>query len=165
MTARTLVCAARALLRDRRGTEAVELAIVIFPFLYVLLVIIQMGLYYMTQSALDAAVNNTASYYRNSWNTGAVGAATMPSGSALKAQLISNGTGLINENASLVVDLRLLTTLDGGAVPIADQTVDAGIAGIVPIVLRARTKVVTLAPGFGSLTQVQSAAILRSGSF
>jgi hypothetical protein len=105
-----LVGTARALLRDTRGTEAVELAIVIFPFLYVLLVIIQMGLYYMTQSALDAGVNTE--------------------------------------------------------VPITDGTVETPTASpaSVPIVLRAQSKVVVLAPGF-SLSTVQSAAILRFGAF
>jgi Flp pilus assembly protein TadG len=151
----------RGLPGDRRGTNTVEFAIVFFPFIYAVLFVLQMGLYYMTQSALDAGVNTTANALRNSFNTGA--SPVLPSGATLKSTVASNAGGLVT-STGLAVDLRLLTTLDAGAVAISDQTVDS-VSANVPIVLRASVQVTTLAPGFGALTKVQSTAILRFNAF
>jgi Flp pilus assembly protein TadG len=151
----------RAVLNQRRGTLSIEVAILFFPFIYVLLVILQMGIYYMTQSALDAGVNSTANGLRNSFNTGTE--PVLPSGSSLKSSIASNAAGLAG-GSNLVVDLRLLTNLDAGAVAISDGTVD-NITTNVPIVLRASANVVTLAPGFGALTKVESSAVLRFNAF
>jgi len=151
----------RGLSGERRGTSAVELAILFFPFIYILLVILQMGVYYMAQSALDAGVNATANALRNSFNTGST--PVLPSGSSLKTSVAHDAAGLAG-SSNLAVDLRLLTNLDAGAVAISDGTVD-NITTNVPIVLRASANVITLAPGFGALTYVESSAVLRFNAF
>jgi Flp pilus assembly protein TadG len=150
------------LLRDTRAANAVEFAIVALPFLYVLLVILQMGLYYMTQAALDNGVLATANNLRNSFNTGT--APVLPTGSSLKSSIVGAGGGLLGNNGMLAVDLRALTTLDAGGVAIADGTVDA-VSTNVPIVLRAKANVTAFAPGFGASTQVLSSVVLRFNAF
>lgn len=154
--------AARALLRDRRGAEAVELAIVIFPFLYILLVILQMGLVYMTQAALDNAVNAEANNLRNSFNTGT--APVVPAAGTIKTAVFNySGAALFNKS-SLAVDLRALANLDAAPVPVTDGTTDS-VSTSVPLVLRATASVYTVAPGFGAFTVVQSVSILRFDAF
>jgi Flp pilus assembly protein TadG len=153
---------ARAFRRARRGAAVVEFALVALPFLYILLVIIQMGLYYMTQAALDAGVNQTANNLRNTFNTATT--PTLPTGAALKSSIVTYSGGLPSNTGGLAVDLRALANLGSAVVPITDGTVDS-VTTNVPIVLRAQTDVVAVAPGFSWLTTVQSAAILRFGGF
>lgn len=155
---------ARAFVRDTRGAETVELAIVIFPFVYVLLVIVQMGLVYMTQAALDNGVNAEANALRNSFNTGTGATPVLPGASTIKAAILTYSGGGLFSASSLAVDLRLLGNLDAAAVSISDLTVDA-VSTSLPLVLRASANVYTIAPGFGLGTKVQSAAILRFDAF
>jgi Flp pilus assembly protein TadG len=159
---RAALAAVRRIPGDRRATAALEFAIVALPFLYILLGIMQMGLYYMAQAALDSGVNATATNLRNSFNSGTT--PVLPTGTTLKSNIVSNSGGIISNTSSLAVDLRALTALDAGAVPITDGTVDS-VTTSVPIVLRAQFKVVTIAPGFPLSMTVASAAILRFSSF
>jgi Flp pilus assembly protein TadG len=161
MSRSRLKCRIGQLYTERRSSLSVEVAILFFPFIYVLLVILQMGIYYITQSALDAGVNSTANALRNSFNTGAE--PVLPSGASLKSSVASNAAGLAG-GSNLAVDLRLLTSLDAGVVAISDGTVDT-ITTNVPIVLRASASVLTFAPGFSALTQVESSAVLRFNAF
>ena len=159
---RAALAAVRRIQGDRRATAALEFAIIGLPFFYILLGILQMGIYYMAQAALDDGVSTTASNLRNSFNTGT--APSLPTGSTLKSNIVSNSGGIIANTSSLAVDMRALTTLDTGAVPITDGTVDS-VTTSVPIVLRAQFQVMTIAPGFPLSMTVASAAILRFSSF
>jgi hypothetical protein len=68
--------------------------------------------------------------------------------------------GLINNDSTSQVEIRQLTALDSAAVPIVDGTVDYGSTTSV-LVLRAQASVLVFAPGFNSLGQVKSAALVR----
>jgi len=153
---------AKGLPRNVRATAALQFAIVGLPFFYVLLGILQMGLYYMTQAALDTGVAATAANLRNSFNTAA--SPVLPTGSTLKSNIVGSGGGIISNTSSLAVDLRALTSLDASVVPITDGTVDA-VTTSVPIVLRAQFSLITIAPGFPLPVSVQSAAVLRFSAY
>lgn len=149
---------------SHRATTAIELAFVFFPFIYVLLVIIQMGIYYMTQSALDAGVNTTAAGLRTAFSDFTTQAAT-PSAATLKTEIAQAAGGLVTAD-SLAVEIRQLSSLSGGAVAVADGTTDYGTAstqdmGGTPLALRATSSVIVFAPGFSGYTKVESAAIIR----
>ena len=146
-----------AFARDRRGAAALEFAIVSAPFILLLVALLQMSVFYLAQSALDAGVLNTVETLRNGFTTGAT--ATLPDATTLKTQVTANAGGMIVNNSTAAVEIRQLTTLSGGAVPIIDGTVDYGSTTSV-LVLRAQATVLTFAPGFGAL-KVRSAAIVR----
>jgi Flp pilus assembly protein TadG len=154
-----------SLARDRIGATALEFAIVALPFLLVMLTILQMGLFYMTQSALDAGVNTTANNLRNMFSS--TTPQTLPSATMLKASVVTNAGGLIYNNSGLAVEIRQMSSLNGGTVAITDGTVDFGSAPVVtatvppPLVLRAQSNVVTFAPGFKLVAVVESTAIVR----
>jgi Flp pilus assembly protein TadG len=148
----------RAFLRNTRGAAALEFAILALPFLVFILAIMQVGLYYITQAALDNGVLRTAEQTRVGFATGA--SETLPSALTLKASVAQSAGALVPNNSNLAVEMRQLSTLAAGDVAIADGTVDLG-AATSPLVLRAKTKVIIFAPGFSSLTWVTSSAMVR----
>jgi len=143
---------------NRSGASAVEFAIVAIPFLFLVLGILQVGIYYMVQSSLNAGVVSTAATLRSCVVTSPLASCD----STLKASVVANSGGMIYNNATLAVDLRLLTTLDSPSIAISDGTIDSVSANsTVVMVLRAQSSVFTFAPGFGSLAKVRSSAIVR----
>lgn len=143
---------------DGSGASAVEFAIVASPFIMLLLGVLQVGIFYMTQSALDAGLIRTADNLRNTFTTGTN--PTMPTASTLKASVSTNSGGTVRNTSSLAVEIRPLAALDAAVLPVTDGTVDYGTATST-LVLRAQTSVVTFAPGFGSLAQARSSAMIR----
>jgi hypothetical protein len=59
-----------------------------------------------------------------------------------------------------MVEIRTLTDLDSGSVPIVDGVTDYGTTTST-LVLRASGQVISFAPGFGSINTVTSAAMVR----
>ena len=148
----------RRFARQESGATAIEFALVSSPLFLLILGLLQVGLYYATQAALDGGTTKTVEALHTSFHTGT--SATLPTASALKASLVTNAGGLINNNASLLVEVRQLSALTSGAVAIVDGTTDYGSITSV-LVLRAKASVTIFAPGFGSLAFVQSSAIVR----
>ena len=145
---------------DRRGAAAIEFAIVSSPFILLLIGVLQMGFYFMAQSALDSGVSRTAEALTNSFNAASL--PPLPNAAALKAAVTAGGGGLINNDSTSQVEIRQLIALDSAAVPIVDGTVDYGVTGGWNVlVLRAQASVLVFAPGFNSLAQVKSAALVR----
>jgi Flp pilus assembly protein TadG len=145
---------------DRRGAAAIEFALVSSPFILLLIGVLQMGFYFMAQSALDSGVSRTAETLTNSFNAASL--PPLPNAAALKAAVTAGAGGLINNDATSQVEIRRLTSLDSAAVPIVDGTVDYDVTGSKSVlVLRAQASVLVFAPGFGSLAQVRSAALVR----
>jgi Flp pilus assembly protein TadG len=144
--------------RDESGASAVEFAMLSAPFIFLILCIMQVGLYYMTQSALDGGVMKTADGLRNNFNRS--GTPTMPDATTLKSTVATNSGGLVRNNATLAVEIRQLSSLSSGTVAIADGTVDYG-SETSPLVLRAQSSVFTFAPGFSALAQARASAIVR----
>ena len=144
-------------IRDQRGASAVEFAIVALPFLLVLLMILQMGIYYMTQSALDAGTIQTADSLVNTFYNGTT--PTVPTPAALKTMVTAGGGGLVHNDATLSVDLRLLSALGAAVVPIGN-TVDTSVPGSI-LALRSQAQVTVFMPGFASLAMVRSSALVR----
>ena len=144
--------------RDSRGAAALEFAMVSAPFIFLLVAILQMGLYFMAQSSLDSGVVRTAETLRNNFTTGTT--PTLLNAAALKTSVVANAGGLINNDSTSAVEIRQLTSLDSAAVPIVDGTVDYGSTTSV-LVLRAQASVMVFAPGFSSLGQIKSAALVR----
>jgi Flp pilus assembly protein TadG len=144
--------------RDGGGAAAVEFAIVSSPFILLLIAVLQMGLYFMAQSALDSGVIGVAQTLRNNFTTGS--SPTLLNAAALKTAVTASAGGLINNDATAQVEIRQLTSLNGAAVPIVDGTVDYGSTTSV-LVLRAQASVLVFAPGFSALGQVRSSALVR----
>jgi hypothetical protein len=144
--------------RDDDGASAVEFAIVSGPFILLVLCILQVGVYYMTQSSLDTGVIRTADALRNSFTQAAT--PTLPNAGTLKGNVVSNSGGMIRNNSYLSVEIRELTDLAGGSVPITDGINDWGDVTST-LVLRAQASVVTFVPGFSALVQARSSAIVR----
>lgn len=145
--------------RDARGASAVEFALVCAPFFVLVLYTLQLGIYYMTQTALDAGVIRTADTLRNSFNEAA--APVLPTAEALKATVAANAGGLITATGrSLTVEIRPMATLSSAVVPITGGVAEYGDNRSV-LVLRAQSSVIALAPGFSSLTKVTAISLLR----
>jgi Flp pilus assembly protein TadG len=140
------------------GASAVEFAIVLAPFVFLLLGLVQMGVYYYAQVSLDAGVLRTAEYLNQDFRSG-VAAPTLPDAATLKGY-VQNYGGAFNSTSNLSVEIRQLTGLTSAAVPIADGTIDYGGATSI-LALRAQANLTIFAPMLGSLATVRSSALVR----
>ena len=147
-----------ALFWDRDATSAVEFALVSSPLIVLMLGLMQMGIYFMTQSSLDSGVSRTAETLRNNFTTGTT--PTLLNAAALKTAVVSNAGGLLNNDSTAGVEIRQLVSIDSAIVPIVDGTVDYGSTTSV-LVLRAQAQVMIFVPGLSGLAKVQSSAIIR----
>jgi Flp pilus assembly protein TadG len=145
-------------IRDRCASSAVEFAIVAAPFFFLLMAVTQVGIFYMAQSALDTGVAKTAETLRTNFTTGTT--ATLLGASALKSSVVTSAGAMITNDSTLAVEIRQLTSLSSASVPIVDGTVDYG-STTSTLVLRAKSTVVTLAPGLGGLNTIYSSALVR----
>jgi Flp pilus assembly protein TadG len=143
--------------REDRAASAVEFALIATPFLFLILAILQLSVFYMAQSSLNAGVVATANSLRSGFTSTTP---SFPNAAALKAQVVSGSGGLIHNDSTLAVEIRQLVNLDASLVPISDGTNDYGTTTSV-LVIRSQSKVITFAPGFGSLANVRSSAIVR----
>jgi len=143
---------------DTRATSAVEFALVACPFILVLMMILQLGVYYMTQSALDIGVLNTVEAYRNAFTLNQT--FTPPTGAAVKASVAANAGGLITNDSTLTVDVQQLTTLAAQALPISDQVADFGSATS-SLALRAQSSVICFVPGCAQTLTARAVALMR----
>lgn len=145
-------------LRNRRASSAVEFAIIAAPFMLAVMGVIQVGIFYTAQSALDTGTVKTAETLRTNFTTGST--ATLLSAGQLKSSVASGAGAMISNDSTLLVEIRQLSSLSSGNVPIADGTVDYGNAGST-LVLRTQSSVVTLAPGLSGLNTIYSSALVR----
>ena len=83
---------------NESATSAVEFAIVASPFFVLILCGLQIGLYYFTQSALDAGVLATEQTLYNGFRTGAT--PSLPSASSLKSSVATQSGGLIQNDSN-----------------------------------------------------------------
>jgi len=74
--------------RDKRGVAAIDFALLGLPFLLLLICVMQLGLYYMTQVALDSGTVQAAESLRSVFSTGAT--PVTPTGAALKSSIVAN---------------------------------------------------------------------------
>jgi len=144
-------------IRDRRASSAVEFAIVCLPFVLLLLGIMQLGIFYLAQSALDAAVIKTVETLRANFNTGST--ATLMDATALKNSVVTNAGGMVT-SSTVSVEIQPLTNLSGAVVAISDGTVNYG-TNTSALVLRAQATVMTITPGLSGLSIVNSSAMIR----
>lgn len=146
---------ARALWRDRRGTAALETAILLLPFVTLLLGVLGTGVYFMSASALDTGVLLTAEAQTTAMLTASP--YTLPSGASLKAAIRAAGGSLV-ATSSLIVDVRLMTNLTSSIVPIVDgqEDITTCVAGDI-LALRAQATMNWSVPGFKTLTFASSA--------
>ena len=144
--------------RDERAASAVEFAIVCGPFFFLLLAVLQLGIFYMSQSALDTGVIKTAETLRTNFTTGTT--ATLLDSASLRSSVVTNAGGLISNDSTLGVEIRQITALNTAVVPIANGTNDYG-SNTSTLVLRAQSTVITFAPGLSGLSTVSSSAIVR----
>jgi Flp pilus assembly protein TadG len=153
----------RAFASNTRGGSAAEFAIVAAPFVLVLLAILQIGIYYMYQAALDTGVIKEADALHSAFTTGTFAA---PSDAAVKQNVATFAGGLIANNSTLAVNVAPLSTLSSSIVPITDggdswgSPSTDGTAGTT-LVIRAQSNALVFAPGFSSLSTVTSTAIVR----
>ncbi len=144
--------------RDENAASAVEFAVVCGPFIFLLLGVLQLGIFYMSQSALDNGVIKTAETLRANFTTGT--SAALPDNNALRGSVVTNAGGLIANDATLSVEIRQIAALNSAVVPIANGTNDYG-SNTSTLVLRAQSTVVTFAPGLSGLSTVSSSALVR----
>ena len=158
--ARKMPAAERApsFLRSTRATAAVEFALVALPFFMFVLCILQLGVYYFAQSALDTGVLKTAQTLYSGFRTGS--SAYAPSASTLKTSISTNSGGMIQNDSSLSVEIQPMSNLSAGSVPITDGVNNYGTTTST-LVLRAQASVTTFAPGFSTLAVATSSAIVR----
>ena len=145
---------------DPRGASAVEFSIVSMPFILLLLIILQLGIYFMTQSSLDTGTIQTADALVNTYYSATTPAVLTPA--ALKALLFSKSGGMIRNDATLSVELRQLSGLGAAVVPVGNA-VDASTPGNV-LVVRAQAQVISFVPGLSTL-YARSSAIVRRQNF
>jgi Flp pilus assembly protein TadG len=145
----------RRFARDQRGASAVEFAIVAAPFFFLIMWLLQLGIYAMTQVALDNGLISEAEIVRENLVAG-----TLPSAATIKAGVVTSAGALVSNNATLAVEVRTLADLDAGSVAIVDGFTHYGTTTSV-LVLRASGQVISFAPGFGSINTVTSAALVR----
>lgn len=146
----------RGFRRDRRGIAAIEAAFVVPPFVLLLFLIIETGVYFILQSALDVGVLSTAESLRTSMSVGS--GFSPPAAATLKSTITSNGGAVLSVSA-VSVDVRQLATLSAGAVAIADGSDDWGGSGSV-LVVRAQATMLFL-PGFTAPTIVSTSIVRR----
>jgi Flp pilus assembly protein TadG len=144
-----------ALLRDERAASAVEFALVAWSFIFVLLWLLQLGIFFMTQVSLDNGLIAEAETVRADLVAG-----TLPTAATIKAGVVSNAGALVKNNSTLSVEVRTLTDLDSSAIAIVDGYSDYGTTTST-LVLRAQGQAITFIPGFGSIFTVTSAAMIR----
>ena len=154
---RRLTRLARAFARDRRGATSVELAFLAFPFILMILAVMQVGFYYMTQMALNAGTVQAEESLHAVFATGA--SPNTPSASSLKSTIVTGSSGGLTVT-NLAVEVRPLANLDSGAVAISDGTTNYGSAWT-PLVLRAKYSFPTFMPLMGTTWVVYSSAIVR----
>jgi Flp pilus assembly protein TadG len=149
--------ATAAFLRDCRGATAVEFSFLALPFLLLIMCVMQLGMYYMTQVSLDAGTVKEAETLRQAFNTGVT--PVLPTGSALKTAIVSaSGNGVVA--SGMAVEIQPLANLDSGGVAISDGTANYGTAWT-PLVLRAKYTFSTFLPGWASTVSINSSAIVR----
>jgi Flp pilus assembly protein TadG len=141
--------------RDQRGASAVEFAIVATPFFLLITWLLQLGIFFMTQVALNNGLIAAAETIREDLVVG-----TLPNAATIKSGVVSSAGALISNNSTLAVEIRTLSDLDAGPVAIVNGFTDYGTTTSV-LVLRASGQVITFAPGFGSISTVTSAALVR----
>jgi len=152
-----LASLAARFIRDRRAASAVEFALLMAPFFFLLLGVTQVGILFMAQSALDTGVVRTAETLRADFSNGT---GVLPNAGQLKTSVYSSACALVSNDASLAVEIRQFSSLTSSAVPIVDGTVDYG-STTSTLVLRAQSSVVTLAPGLSGLSTITSSALVR----
>jgi Flp pilus assembly protein TadG len=141
--------------RDQRGASAIEFAIVAAPFFFVIMWLLQLGIYAMTQVALDNGLIAEVRIVHEDLVAG-----TLPSASTIKSGVVSAAGALVSNNSTLAVEVRTLADLDSGSVAVTDGFTDYGTTTSV-LVLRATAQVISFAPGFGFINTVTSAALVR----
>jgi Flp pilus assembly protein TadG len=146
---------ARSFLRDRRGASAVEFALVAAPFFFLIMWLLQLGIFAMTQVALDNGLIAEAETVREDLVAG-----TLPTAATIKAGVVTAAGALVSNNSTLAVEIRTLADLDSASVAITDGFTDYGTTTST-LVLRASGQVITFAPGFGTINKVTSAAMVR----
>jgi Flp pilus assembly protein TadG len=143
--------------RDKRGVAAIDFALLGLPFLLLLICVMQLGLYYMTQVALDSGTVQAAESLRSVFSTGAT--PVTPTGAALKSSIVANsGSGLVS--SGLIVEVQPLANLGGGTVAVTDGLTNYGSAWT-PLVLRAKYSFSTFMPGFAATWSINASAIVR----
>jgi Flp pilus assembly protein TadG len=140
---------------DQRGASAIEFAIVAAPFFFVIMWLLQLGIYAMTQVALDNGLIAEVRIVHEDLVAG-----TLPSASTIKSGVVSAAGALVSNNSTLAVEVRTLADLDSGSVAVTDGFTDYGTTTSV-LVLRATAQVISFAPGFGFINTVTSAALVR----
>lgn len=145
----------RSFARDRHGAAAVEFAIVAAPFFLLMLWLVQLGLYFMTQSAVDNGLLREAEAIRAGLVTG-----TLPNAANIKSGVVTYAGGLVSNNSTLQVELRTLSELSAASVAITDGVANYGTTTST-LVLRASGQVIAIAPGFSAINTVRSSALVR----
>jgi Flp pilus assembly protein TadG len=150
----------RRFIPEKSGVTTVEFGLLLAPFVFLLLCLAQVFVFYMTQTSLDAGVNNAADHLRNEF---AKATPTYPNAATLKTMVASTSGGMVKNDGALAVDLRPLALLGSAVVTITDQaTPQYGAAGDT-LVVRAQATALVFAPGFSS-AKVRSSAIVRRKS-
>ena len=144
-----------------------EFALVCAPLVFTLLAILQVGIYFMTQAALDSGVNAEADALNTTFLTQQTPSA--PTAAALKTAIATKAGGLVS-SGTIAVDLQPFSNLTLLPVAIGSNAPSIGSAGTCSsqsscggtiLALRAQAPVISFAPFFGTALKVRSAVLVR----
>jgi Flp pilus assembly protein TadG len=148
----------RRFLKATDGSNAIEFAILATPFVLLLVGVVQIGIYFVAQSALDLGLMRTADSLRQTFNSTAT---SFPNAATLKSRVSGYASGLSN-SSTLKVEIQPITSLTSGARALVDGTNNYGTSTSV-LALRASARVISFLPGVPAWTINSSALVRRQG--
>jgi Flp pilus assembly protein TadG len=144
------------------GSNAIEFAILAMPFILLLVGIVQIGIYFVCQAALDLGVARTAETMRMDLVTKTP---SFPDAATLRSDIVASSGALISNTSSLAVEIQPIANLNTTAKPIVDGTNNYGtsIEKRDILALRATFVVPSFLPAVPNWKVASSALIRRVG--
>jgi Flp pilus assembly protein TadG len=152
----------RRFYRATDGSNAIEFAILAMPFILLLVGIVQIGIYFVCQAALDLGVARTAESMRMDLVTTTP---SFPNAATLRSNVVASSGALISNTSSLEVEIQPVANLTSTAKAIVNGTNDYGSdSGHRDILaLRATFVVPSFLPGVPTWKVASSALVRRVG--
>jgi len=148
--------------RATDGSNAIEFAILALPFILLLVFIVQIGIFFVSQAALDIGVAKAAEQLRAGF---AKVTYTKPNAAALKSAVVASAGALISNTSALAVEIQPVSNLTSAGLAVVDGTNNYGTATDKRdiLALRAKFTVPSFLPGVPNWIVSSSALVRRQG--
>jgi Flp pilus assembly protein TadG len=150
----------RRFYRETDGSNAIEFAILAMPFILLLVFIVQIGIFFVSQAALDVGVSKVAEQLRSGL---AKVVYTKPNAATLKSAVVAASGALISNDTTLAVEIQPISNLTSATKPIVDATNNYGTDDRGMLALRAKFTVPSFLPGVPNWAVTSSALVRRQG--